>query len=218
MNPVRRRTGRWRSIGTASAVSIATLIPGLTLAGIAASPAHAAGPACRTSGITTECVFTYTGASQPLVLPAYVKLATFTVTGAAGGRGTDGLGQGGVGGGVRATLEVQPGTPISINVGGKGADGFGVGGWNGGGNGAGTTTPGGGGGGGASEVLIGGQRALVAGGGGGGGTLRFGEAGTPAPGNGGNGGGAAPGGGAGAGIQGANSTRSVFGSYGGGAR
>ena len=213
----RRRTSRWRTAGTASALSIATLVPGLGLTGMAAAPAHAADPACTTSGITTTCTYSYTGTTQPVVLPEFARLVTFQVVGAAGGRGTDGVGQGGVGGGVTKTLEVQPGIPISVNVGGKGADRSGVGGWNGGGNGAGATSPGGGGGGGASELFVGGQKVLVGGGGGGGGTLRFGEAGTPTPGNGGNGGGAAPGGGVGAGGQGANSARSVFGSYGGGA-
>ena len=217
MNSVRRRTRRWRAVGTASAVSIATLIPGLGLVGMTAAPAHAADPACTTSGLTTTCTYSYTGATQPVLLPDFVRLATFQVVGAAGGRGTDGVGQGGSGGGVTKTLEVRPGSSIAINVGGKGADRNGVGGWNGGGNGAGATTPGGGGGGGASELLVDGQRVLVGGGGGGGGTVRFGEAGTPTPGNGGNGGGAAPGGGAGVGAQGANSARSVFGAYGGGA-
>ncbi len=109
---VGRATACWRAVGTASAVSIATLIPGLGLVGMAAAPAHAADPACTTSGLTTTCTFSYTGASQPVLLPDYVSLATFEVVGAAGGRGTDGVGGvAGVAGAVAPCASAKVGQP-----------------------------------------------------------------------------------------------------------
>ena len=158
-------------VGTASAVSIATLIPGLGLVAMTAAPTHAADPSCVVRGLTITCTFTYTGAAQQWLPPADVTSATFEVVGAAGGRGADGAARGGLGGGATATLDLVGGQAVTINVGGKGADLAGAGGWNGGGNGASRTNPGGGGGGGASEVIVQGARRIVGGGGGGGGTL-----------------------------------------------
>ena len=85
MSTTRRPRGRWRTLGTASALTIATLTPGLGLAAIVAAPAQAAGASCVTSGLTTTCRFTYAGASQQWLPPDHVTSATFVVVGAAGG-------------------------------------------------------------------------------------------------------------------------------------
>jgi hypothetical protein len=122
---------------------------------------------------TTE-TFQYTGASQTWIVPAGVTEATFDLYGAVGGNSGSGnpLRTPGFGGRATATLQVEPGTSIQVNVGGSG--GFiatlAAGGFNGGGDGPAIGGPGHAGGG-ASDVRIGGvaltDRALVAGGGGG---------------------------------------------------
>lgn len=136
--------------------------------------------------------FAYTGAPQQFVVPLCVSRITVELWGAQGGPSDCGQEEkfdlpdtqddGGLGGYVKAELDVTPGTKVFVYVGGKGRIEGGPG-YNGGG-------PGGqyaGGGGGATDVRIGGQtladRVAVAGGGGGG------QCGYPDHGAGGDGGG-----------------------------
>jgi hypothetical protein len=120
--------------------------------------------------------FDYSGAAQSWTVPAGVSALTVDVAAARGGWG--GVGMGGWGGRVEATLSVSEGALLGIYVGGAGGDGtrcipcWGGGpGWNGGGGQAvyGWFPYGGGGGG--SDIRLGGSglehRVLVAGGGGG---------------------------------------------------
>jgi hypothetical protein len=144
-----------------------------------ASPVHAAGT-CTTTATTAgtiTCTFAYTGASQSWTVPDGVSQATFDVFGAQGGS-TSGK-PGGLGGEATATIAVNPGETLQVNVGGAGGTGTttqrGAGGFNGYGDGGsaggslGSTA--GGGGGGASDVRSGAfslaNRIIVAGGGGG---------------------------------------------------
>jgi hypothetical protein len=136
--------------------------------------------------------FEYTGGPQQFVVPTCVSRITVELWGAQGGPSECGQEEkfdlpdtqddGGLGGYVKAELDVTPGTKLHVFVGGKGRIEGGAG-YNGGG-------PGGqwaGGGGGASDVRLGGKdlidRVLVAGGGGGG------QCGYPDHGAGGDGGG-----------------------------
>jgi hypothetical protein len=107
--------------------------------------------------------FAFTGGAQTFTVPVGVTSITIEAFGAQGGAGLSSGNPGGaagLGGSIRATLTVTPGTIYQVNVGGRGADGAsGVGG--------------GGAGGGASDVRTSGNalgdRVVVAGGGGGGG-------------------------------------------------
>ena len=141
-----------------------------------ASPVHAAG-SCTTTAGTTTCTFAYTGAAQSWTVPTGVTQATFDVFGAQGGSEPTGK-PGGLGGEATATIAVNPGDTLQVNVGGAGMNSnptqSGGGGFNGGGSG-GSGSPSGGGGGGASDVRSGafglGDRIIVAGGGGGAGGI-----------------------------------------------
>jgi hypothetical protein len=145
---------------------------------------------------TFSQTFAFTGGAQAFTVPAGVTSITIEAFGAQGGTGLTNPNTGGaagLGGSVRATLTVTPGTVYQVNVGGRGADGaFGV--------------SGGAGGGGASDVRTGGNtlndRVLVAGGGGGGGL--------------GDGTGAGGAGGSGGGLIGANGGGTTTGAGGGG--
>jgi hypothetical protein len=114
---------------------------------------------------TTE-TFNFTGAAQTWTVPAGVTSATFDLYGAQGGGVLDVPAFApGLGGRATATIAVNPGDTIQVNVGGQGLEP--AGGFNGGGVGA----TGAFGGGGASDIRVGGaaltDRVLVAGGGGG---------------------------------------------------
>jgi len=139
-----------------------------------ASPAHAA-DSCQPSGSQVVCTFEFTGAAQSWTVPDGVSQATFDVFGAQGGSDTSGK-AGGLGGKATATIAVNPGDTLQVNVGGAGRNGNTIqsspGGFNGGGSGGtGSVDAHGGGGGGASDVRSGGiglaNRIIVAGGGGG---------------------------------------------------
>jgi hypothetical protein len=154
--------------------------------------------------------FSYTGAAQTWTVPARVTEASFDLYGAQGAGLPNSEFSPGLGGRASATIAVDPGAPIQINVGGQGSEG----GFNGGG----LATTAAGGGGGASDIRIGGtaltNRRLVAGGGGGAG-------GGTCPGisvAGGSGGGESgqPGGaGCGAGVSGGGGTQFAGGTSGG---
>ena len=135
-------------------------------------------------------MFAYTGAAQTWAVPAGVTSATFDLYGAQGGGNAPEFHnfQPGLGGELRATLDVVPGASLQVNVGGRGL------GYTGGVFVPSRAFGGGGlscyfGGAGGSDVRIGGtdlhSRRLVAGGGGGAGTTTDGSA----PANGGAGGG-----------------------------
>jgi len=132
---------------------------------------------------STTATFNYTGAAQTWTVPPCVYSIQVDVRGAKGGTT---LAQGGRGGRVTATIAVNPGDILQVNVGGLGA--LPGAGWNGGGIGRAGFAPGGasGGGGGASDIRITpyalGNRIVIAGGGGGSG------GGTPTVGAGGAGG------------------------------
>ena len=153
--------------------SAATLV--LAVAGAAAFAAFLAGGAASApkpplATFTTPGMYSW-------VVPDKVKLVTFDVFGAAGGRAVDDstvpgiiIANGGAGGQARVTLVVVPGQTFQIMVGGRGGNSSGVtpgtGGFNGGGSGdsggiySGSNRPttvffGGAGGGGASDVRMG---------------------------------------------------------------
>ncbi|GIV27289.1 MAG: hypothetical protein KatS3mg027_1103 [Bacteroidia bacterium] len=131
----------------------------------------------------TTYTFNFTGAVQNWVVPAGVCQIEVKVWGAGGGGGgTDAqpTSNGGNGGFVQATINVNPGDNITIYTGGGGGGGAnggnapgGIGGWgygnggNGGNSGPSGGSGAGGGGGGASAVLVNGNVVVVAGGGGG---------------------------------------------------
>jgi hypothetical protein len=141
------------------------------------SPARAA-DSCQPSGSQVVCTFEYTGAAQSWTVPDGVSQATFDVFGAQGGSEPSGK-PGGLGGEATATIAVNPGDTLQVNVGGAGGNGTttqrGPGGFNGGASGGSPGgsfgAPAGGGGGGASDVRSGAfglaNRIIVAGGGGG---------------------------------------------------
>jgi hypothetical protein len=122
---------------------------------------------------TGSQMFAFTGAAEPLVLPACATSISIDARGAAGARATNAgtaVGTAGQGGRVQATIAVTPGDTFTVRVGGAGSAT--TGGFNGGG--AGNTDNSsqiGGGGGGASDVRRNGNaladRIVVAGGGGG---------------------------------------------------
>jgi hypothetical protein len=123
---------------------------------------------------TNDQTYTYSGSSQPWVVPEGVTRVTIEAWGAQGWSGSN---SGGLGGYAKGDLNVTPGQTLNIYAGGQGtaALGNGVpsgGGWNGGGNGqTNTSSNSAGGGGGASDVRSGGTtleyRVIVAAGGGG---------------------------------------------------
>ena len=133
-----------------------------------------------TTSIPTRSVFTYTGSSQTLVVPAGVTQISIKAWGAGGGGGYLLTSySGGAGGYARGTLSVTPGQELFIIVGGGGAGartsyGLNTGGFGGGGNSCTSTfVHGGGAGGGYSGVfsssnIIQSNALLIAGGGGGG--------------------------------------------------
>jgi hypothetical protein len=150
-----------------------------------------AAPATSSTGhrAIPSVLFEYTGSAQTWTVPDGVTSATFYVYGGGGGAGgnnggvVNNSGSGGHGAGVQATLPVEPGQQITIDVGGRGKNATldpGAGGYPMGAPGAkgvdsefgGQSTAAGGGGGGDSSVWFGITRAaqvVVAGGGGGGG-------------------------------------------------
>ncbi|RAK70337.1 glycine-rich protein [Hymenobacter edaphi] len=123
-----------------------------------------------TPGTTGNATFNYTGGTQTWTVPAGVTSLQVDMAGAQGRYFVPRCGNcaaPGLGGRVQATLAVQPGQVLTIEVGGAVVNGSGwlAGGYNGGGSGS---YPGGG----ATDIRIGGtaltNRVLVAGGGGGG--------------------------------------------------
>lgn len=136
-----------------------------------------AGRYCGLGTCSRGALFSYTGGAQNWTVPAGIQSITVSAVGGAGGAiGIESLG--GPGGFVRATLAVNSGETLRVNVGGGGSmtGNFcgSAGGWNGGGRGGDYSSGGDGcGGGGGSDVRRGGtdigKRVLVAGGGGGGG-------------------------------------------------
>lgn len=126
--------------------------------------------------------FGYSGSQETFIVPPGITSIDVVVVGASGGKGFKRnqmpYGTPGLGGLVSATLSVEPGQILYLNVGGEGGLAYentpAVGGYNGGGNG-GTKTNNrrklGGAGGGASDIRINGDafqnRIIVAGGGGG---------------------------------------------------
>ena len=135
-----------------------------------------------------QTTFNYTGGMQTYTVPAGVTNLTAIIRGAQGGNGVvnsggSGIGTGGFGAMIQATITVTPGQLLYLFVGGKGTSGLGTsaGGYNGGGTHSGGTYNteywGGGGGGGASDIRVNGtaaaNRIIIAGGGGGGGGGRF---------------------------------------------
>ncbi|MBX3215748.1 MAG: hypothetical protein KF850_27165 [Labilithrix sp.] len=136
-----------------------------------------AGRYCGLGTCSRGALFSHTGGAQDWTVPAGIRNIRVSAIGGAGGAiGIESVG--GLGGLVHATLAVNPGESLRVNVGGGGSmtGNFcnSAGGWNGGGVG-GTYGSGrdGCGGGGGSDVRRGGtdvgRRVLVAGGGGGGG-------------------------------------------------
>ncbi len=116
----------------------------------------------------TTVNFNYTGSSQTWVVPPCVTSINVIAQGAKGGGAN-----GGNGAIVTATLSVNPGDVLQINVGGMGNCGSNSSGWNGGGSGqaANSAANGSCGGGGATDIRITpyglGNRLIVAAGGGG---------------------------------------------------
>ena len=190
--------GRVRDVATANLSSrrMRALGAGLVVIGalglIAPAPSWA-DPVCGpTGGGFTTCTFPYTDAEQQFVVPAGVSSINVLAIGGAGGNGF-GVGSGGLGAKVTATLPVSGGQSLYVEVGGNGTnnDGFGnsayAGGFNGGGTSKTQHVPGadGAGGGGASDVrtaptsagLMPDPRLIVAGGGGGGSAFALGGSG-----------------------------------------
>jgi hypothetical protein len=205
------------------AVSAASLIPDLwcrPVVGVGVLPAHAQGsetPYPFPPGGSQ--LYAYTGWQQVFIVPDGVKQVAVEAYGAHGGWAGGSLGLGGY---VKAKLNVTPGERLYIYVGGAGTES--AGGYNGGG-GCYTEIDTGAGGGGASDVRQGGDgwvdRVVVAGGGGGGGlytgggnggglTGAQGEAGTDCTGG---GGGTQPSGGAG-GIGSPSNLAGAYGAFG----
>ncbi len=161
----------------AKALAAGALIVGAGAAGgaIPVFPASAAtAPSCTHASGTTTCIFSYTGAEQPFVVPSGVTSIHATAIGAAGGSFVvTTAGTGGEGAEVSGTLSVTSGHSLYVETGGAGCSGC-SGGFNGGGA---VTTSAAGSGGGASDVQTKpratatalNSRLIVAGGGGGGG-------------------------------------------------
>ncbi|MCW3109628.1 MAG: hypothetical protein JWQ09_4134, partial [Segetibacter sp.] len=126
--------------------------------------------------------YNFSDTQQSFIVPAGVTSINVDITGASGGHiysNGSTYGQPGLGGQVKATIQVEPGQILYINVGGAGKDGsataLGAGGFNGGADGGTITdntviTYATGGGGGASDIRTSGtsltDRIIVAGGGG----------------------------------------------------
>jgi hypothetical protein len=176
---------------------------GITLAPVAIAPPVASAaptsqtwtvpplpaPACTTTGVTTTCTFSFTGAAETLPLPAGINSVIVSLNGASGGKGgTVGGpgGSGGLGAAVTGKVAVASGQLLTVYVGGHGGDGStstitsiapaGTGGFGYGSGGTGgarddpfTIWSSGGGGGDASAVVAGTTPLAVAAGGGGGG-------------------------------------------------
>ena len=112
--------------------------------------------------------FAYTGADQTFVVPSGATTLQVLMSGAGGGRGTQGVSTGGNAGLVGGTLSVTAGETLTIVVGQGGSVGDGGSRYGGGGQG-GTGYPYGGSGGGRSAIRRAGADIVTAGGGGGGG-------------------------------------------------
>jgi hypothetical protein len=138
------------------------------LAAIVLTPAGVAAAAC-TAPSGESITFNHTGDVQQVQVPAGVRAVNVHVRGGHGGRESS-TAQGGQGGTVWATVDVQAGECLDIYVGGYGG---GHGGWGWGHGGAHGETPNSGkdgaGGGGGSAIVLDGHALVVAGGGGGGG-------------------------------------------------
>jgi RHS repeat-associated protein len=169
---------RW-GVGQSRGRGCLLLVAAVAITSLTPNPGHAAvgqrdplassnsqpaqvGPAAVALAPATEVVrFEFTGGSQSWPVPAGVTSIGVEVEGAQGG----GL-YGGFGGRTKATLSVEPGEQLQINVGGGGSEG--TGGFNGGGGGG--FGGGGFGGGGASDIRVSpyefDDRVVVAGGGG----------------------------------------------------
>lgn len=168
-----RRRG-WRGAVFSIAAGLSALWA-LALAGSAAAlPSN-----CSRSGSTVTCTFSSTGGEQTFAVPAAVTALTITAAGAPGAADASGD-PGGYGARVAATVPVNAGAKLYVEVGGSSGVGNG-GGFNGGGS-----TGEGGGGGGASDLrtcsiatcsLTTRDTRLVVAGGGGGGGLAYGTGG-----------------------------------------
>jgi hypothetical protein len=168
----RRRLASLAAIGLAGAA--------LPAIGLAAGPALAVpAPLCSNTATVETCSFG-AAAAYSFTVPAGVTTATVVADGGEGGGGdgnnfglSPGLGVGGPGGEVLATLTGLSGQTLTVTPGGAGNDaGAGLGGAGGGGAGGVGGEPQyddvGGGGGGATTVTLGADDLVVAGGGGGG--------------------------------------------------
>ena len=138
MHPRHRRMSRRSTL----AVAIAGLVVGISPVG----SALAADP--------VEVIFNFTGSEQTWVVPGGVTSIDVELAGGSGGNASGA--SGGLGARFSATIAVDPGTTLYIEVGGNGASfpqdpTAPAGGFNGGGNGGGVVLKGGGGGG-ASDI------------------------------------------------------------------
>lgn len=94
--------------------------------------------------------FNYTGGVQTYTVPVGVTSITVDAYGAQGGNNA--LSAGGLGGYIKSTLTVTPGSVLNIYVGGAGIQGNSNGGYNGGGHSSNNTNTGSGGG--ASDIQV----------------------------------------------------------------
>jgi hypothetical protein len=136
---------------------------GLGLAVLATNSPAAASPTPMCTGANCTVTFASAGVDQTWVVPAGVTRANFQLYGGVGA-GVASV-RGGDGAEVTGTLDLDAGTPVTVDVGGGSAFGD-FGGANGGGNGS----QSGGAGGGASDIKLAGVAQLIAGGGGGAGS------------------------------------------------
>jgi hypothetical protein len=154
------RRHRWSALLTVLVAGAGTIAVGLLGSPAAAAP--------------TTVTFGFTGTQQTFVVPSNICSLTVTALGGQGGAEERGV-AGGLGGSATATISVQPGSTLQVQVGGAGVAGQtdipGAGGFPDGGAALGPANAAGGGGGGSSAVYQGGtatsNRVVVAGGGGG---------------------------------------------------
>lgn len=152
-------------VGVEDRIQLEIITAGTSMTGLRA--VVSIGPA----GSNPFATFGFTGAPQSFTVPLGITSITVVAKGAAGGPSdSPGVGVGGLGATVSATLSVTPGETLTVQIGGLGDTGSTVtpanGGYNGGGN---TGTTGGGAGGGATTLLRSATLLVIAGAGGGGG-------------------------------------------------
>ena len=151
------------------------LLGGLCASVASVGTAGASSPVC--SADTCTVTLAVTGVPQAFTVPAGVTTIQVTVDGAQGGSTGSPTQSGGLGGTVSATLSVNPGSVLSVDVGGRGTDGDNfppdpvAGGYGGGGIGAaGGSSQASGAGGGGGSFIFGPTGAILVAAGGGGGT------------------------------------------------